>query len=582
VTDEERPSRRRLWWSLAALVVLGWAGATAVTLLRARSDVETGLASVTRAQKATAPGDLVDGRPLADLRDSASSFGRAHDRLSGVHLAPLKVLPVLGRQFRSATALAGAAAEVSAVGVDAVQGAQRVLRQPHGSGPQRVTLLRDMGRLAADTDAKLADIDLGPSRALFGALAEKRVEVADRLAEVREGLRDGSVVATGLADLLQGPRRYLVLAANNSEMRAGSGMFLSLGELTLQDGSFALGDFAPAGDSLVPAPPPITDADYAARWGWLNPNREWRNLAVSPRFDATAELASRMWTGLRKPPVDGVLALDPLVVQALLEAAGPVTVAGREVTADNVDDLLLHDQYIGLTSLAGDANAARRELLGLIAKAALGNVEQGGWDMAKMAAGLARVARGRHLLGWASRPEEQRLWTQAGIDGRLQESSLMLSLLNRGANKLDRFLKVDADLSLRPEGEETAAELRVTMTNTTPDGEPPYVTGPYPGSPVGAGDYFGILALNVPGFAGDLASDAESPPAAAGPDGPTRVLGVPVRVDRGQAKTVTFRFRFADPRGALVVEPSARVPAIAWTAPGQIWSGNERRTVLWR
>lgn len=578
---EERRSRRRLWWLLAVLVVLGWAGATAVTLLRARSDVETGLASVTRAQKATSPGDLVSGRPLADLRESASSFGRAHDRLSGLHLAPLKVLPVVGRQFRSATALAGAAAEVSAVGADAVRNAQRVLQQPHGSGPERITLLRDMGRLAADTDAKLVDIDLGPSRALFGTLAEKRAEVADRLAQVRDGLRDGSVVATGLADLLQGPRRYLVLAANNSEMRAGSGMFLSLGELTLQNGSFALGDFAPSGDSLVPVPPPITDADYAARWGWLNPNREWRNLAASPRFDATAELASRMWTAVGKPPVDGVLALDPLVVQALMEATGPVTVAGREVTADNVDDLLLHDQYIGVTSLAGDAQAARRELLGLIAKAAIGNVERGGWDMAKMASGLARVARGRHLLGWAARPEEQRMWTQAGIDGRLQESSLMLSMLNRGANKLDRFLKMDAALSLRPEGDETAGELRVTMANTTPAGEPPYVVGPYPGSPVGAGDYFGILTLNVPGYAGDLASDAESPPAAAGADGPTRVLGVPVRIDRGQTKTVTFRFRFADPRGSLVVEPSARVPAVSWTAPGGSWMSSERRTIAW-
>lgn len=577
----ERRSRRRLWWSLVAFVVFGWAGATAATLLRARSDVETGLASITRAQKLTAPADLVAARPLADLRDSASSFGRAHDRLSAVHLAPLKLLPVLGRQFRSATALAGAAAEVSAVGVNAVGDAQRVLQQPHGTGAERIALLRAMGTLASETDAALADVDLGPSRALFGTLAEKRAEVADRLAEVRGGLRDGAVVATGLADLFQGPRRYLVLAANNSEMRAGSGMFLSLGELTLQDGSFALGDFVPAGDALLRDPPPITDADYAARWGWLNPNREWRNLAASPRFDATAELATRMWAALGKPPVDGVLALDPIAVQALLQATGPVTVAGREVTAEGVDDLLLHDQYVGITSLAGDAQAARRELLGLIAKAALGNVERGRWDMAEMASGMARAAAGRHLLGWSSRPEEQRLWEQAAVDGRLTERSLMLSLLNRGANKLDRFLRMESTLSLRPEGEETAAELRVTMTNTTPEGEPPYVVGPYPGSPVGAGDYFGILALNVPMFAGDLASDAESPPAAAGTDGPTRVLGVPVRIDRGQAKTVTFRFRFADPRGSLVVEPAGRVPAFVWTAPGGSWSSNERRTVTW-
>lgn len=403
----------------------------------------------------------------------------------------------------------------------------------------------------------------------------------DRLADVREGLRDGGVVATGLADLLQGPRRYLLMAANNSEMRAGSGMFLSLGELTFENGSFALGDFVPAGEAFVADPPTITDADYEARWGWLNPNREWRNLGASPRFDATAELASRMWTARGNPPVDGVLALDPIALQAVVEATGPVVVRDRTVASDAVDDLLLHDQYVGVTRVGGEAQAGRRELLGALAQAAMGNVEAGGWDMGKMASGLAAAARGRHVLAWSGRPEEQRLWVEAGIDGQLAESSLLLSVLNRGANKLDRFLHVDADLRLRPGAGETAVELRVTLRNTTPEGESPYIAGPYPGSPVGAGDYFGLLSVNLPGYAGDITSDSEAPPAAAGDDGPTRVLAVPVRVDRGQTTTVTFRFRIAAERAFFVVEPSARVPAVSWTAPGGPWKSGERRTVTW-
>jgi hypothetical protein len=44
---------------------------------------------------------------------------------------------------------------------------------------------------------------------------------------------------------------------------------------------------------------------------------------------------------------------------------------------------------------------------------------------------------------------------------------------------------------------------------------------------------------------------------------------------------VTFRFRFADRTGSMVVEPSARVPAVSWTAPGGAWSSNERRTLTW-
>ena len=35
--------------------------------------------------------------------------------------------------------------------------------------------------------------------------------------------------STGIAQMAQGPSKYLVLAANNAEMRAGSGMLLSAG-----------------------------------------------------------------------------------------------------------------------------------------------------------------------------------------------------------------------------------------------------------------------------------------------------------------------------------------------------------------
>lgn len=575
-------SRRRLWLLLAAFVMLGWTAAAGASLLRARTDLEAGLASVQRAQKLTSPADLVDGRPLADLREAAGAFDRGHARMSSVWVTPFKVLPIVGRQLRSATALAGAAARISDVGLEAGTAAQRALQRPNATGPERIALLRELGRVATDADRRLADVGLGPSRALFGTLADKRAEVEARLADVRTGLRDGGAAATGLADLLHGPRRYLLLAANNSEMRAGSGMFLSVGEVAFDNGAFTLGDFQAAGDLYLDAPPPITDADLAGRWGWLNPNKEWRNLAASPRFDVNAELATRMWTARGGGPVDGVLALDPLAVQALVEATGPVEAEGRRFEADTVDDFLLHDQYLAVRSLDPAAQAGRRELLGLLAKAALDNVQRGGWEMPELAAALGRAARGRHVLAWANQPGEQRVWEAAGVDGRLAEDSLLLALLNRSGNKLDRFVTLDAALSVRPEGGETAVELRVAVTNATPPGLPVYVAGPFPGSPVGADDYFGIVSLNVPGFAGDVDSDGDGgPPAAVGPDGPTRVHAVPLTVRRGETKVVTFRFRIDGPSGSLVVEPSARVPAVRWTAPGGSWQSGEARRISW-
>lgn len=584
MTERRRPSRRWVVLGGAAAVLVVWGAAVAVSLFHARDDVASGLDSIRAAQRLTAPADLVRGRPLPHLRDSRAAFRRAERRLDGLLVAPLRLLPIVGRQVRSTSALAGTAAEVSDVGVDVVTSAQRALGRPHGTGAERIALLRELAALAADAEGRLVDLDLGPSRALVRPLADKRAEVVERLDDVRDALRDGRTVAGGLADLLQGPRRYLVLAANNSEMRAGSGMFLSVGELAFADGGFDLGELRPSGDLYVAAdPPPIADADYAARWGWLNPNKEWRNLGLSPRFDATAALAARMWQATGGAPVAGVLALDPLALQAVLRATGPVTVEGRQVGADNVADLLLHEQYVGITSRAEQAQAGRREQLGLIAKATLDALEQGSWDTATLASELATAARGRHLLGWAAGPVEQEVWTNARIDGRLGDDSLLLAVLNRGGNKLDRFLDVQARLGFRPAGnkDETAAELRVTLENRTPPGESLYIEGPFPDSGVGAGDYVGLVSVDFPAFAGAITVEGAGPPAAAGADGPARVLAVPVQVDRGRTVELTFRFTLGARTGALTVEPTARVPAVSWTAPGGSWTSGEARRVAW-
>jgi predicted transcriptional regulator len=574
-------SRRRLVLGLVAGAVLLWGAAVVVLLLGAQREVRAGLDSMRAAQAASSPKELLEGRPLEPLEAGGRAFARAERRLESVLLAPLRVLPIAGRQVRSAGALSGAAADVADVGADVVRDARRVLRQPHGTGPERIAMLREMARLAGDAERRLRDLDLGPARALVDPLAERRAEFVGRLDDLRSSLRDGRVVAGGLADLLQGPRRYLVLAANNSEMRAGSGMFLSVGELGFADGSFELGAFRPTGDLYIHgAPPPITDADYRERWGWLNPNREWRNLGASPRFDATAELATRMWVATGGAPVDGVLALDPVALRAVLRATGPVRVADREVNADNVLDLLLHDQYVDIRSQADRAQAGRRELLGLIAKAVVDNLQRGGWETATLASELADAARGRHLLAWSSEAATQEAWQRARVDGRLHEDSLFLSLLNRGGNKLDHFMRLDARLDVRPSGDETEVVVQVNLANRTPEGESLYIAGPFPGSDAGAGEYVGLLSLNAPGWAGGLTADVE-PPAASGADGPTRVHAVPVTVPRGETRTVVFRFRVAARHAAFTVEPVARVPALTWVRPQGPWPSDERRRIDW-
>lgn len=565
------------------LLVGVWLVVCGATLHRARSDAGRGIAAVARAEALLSPADLVDGLARAPLADADAAFRRARRGLDSPIVLPLKVLPVLGRQVRSARALTMAATDIAALGEAAVDEARAALAQPRGTGPERVALLRRLGAAAGRFDRALGRVDLGPAEALVGPLARRRQELSDRLGTVRQAVARGGEVATGLADILAGPRTYLLLGANNAEMRAGSGMFLSIGVLSFADGAMTLGDLRPAGELVLEAgrAPPIDDADLAARWGWLNPNVEWRNLAASPRFAASAELASRMWVAGGGEPVDGVLMLDPVVVKGLLSSTGPVVAGGRTVSEDDVLSLLLHDQYAGIDSRDDPGQAARREILGLIAESALGAVQGRHGDIGALATALSGAAAGRHLLAWAPDRAGQRVWEAAGVTGDLSQRSLMVAVLNRAANKLDPFLDVRARLHVDPSGPARGGELRIVMRNETPEGESGYVAGLGQVAGLAPGDYQGLVSVNLPGFVGEITVDGDPPLAAAGADGPTTVVAWQVRIPRGARVTHVVRFRLPQGRGTLVVEPSARLPAVGWEAQGQRWESGGRREVSW-
>jgi hypothetical protein len=356
-------------------------------------------------------------------------------------------------------------------------------------------------------------------------------------------------------------------------------MFLDAGVLETHDGSLVLSPFRPAEDLMLPPGAVPLEGDLAARWGWLKPNEEWRNLGVSARFDVTAPLAAAMWQATGGGPVDGVLAVDPVALRAILAAVGDVDVDGRTVGAGNVVDRILHQQYVD--HAADPRQNSRREDLGSIAGAVMRALDTRTWKADRLGKELAGAARGRHLLAWSAQPAEQAGWTAAGIDGSLRADSVMVSVLNRAGNKLDQFLLVDADLELRRTGAVTEGELRLTLRNSTPAGEPPYVTGPSPGSGVDAGVYLGLVTVNLPGSAQNGRIDGRNDLAVAGADGPTRVISALWQASAGEEATIVVRFRLPYKGGSLRIEPTARVPGVAWSSAGRHWDDGSAKTVTW-
>jgi hypothetical protein len=172
------------YWSLATVVVL-WALAVGVVLALGLRDASHAMAQVTTAKANLSAADLVSGGPGPQLLAAGAWFTRAKSLLDSPLMAPIDVLPVLGRQLRSVQDLAGAAAQVSDIGARAVTEARTVLDAPHHLGPDRITALRRLARLGQQTDAALARINTGPSEALIGPVASKHNDFLNQLDQAR-------------------------------------------------------------------------------------------------------------------------------------------------------------------------------------------------------------------------------------------------------------------------------------------------------------------------------------------------------------------------------------------------------------
>jgi hypothetical protein len=567
-------------WTLRiiGIVLVLWLAGSVVLLVQAGNQASDGLDRLERARDELTTSALLQGGGQTALTRAAADFADAHDTADNPILAPWRAVPLLGDNFGSVAALTAAARDVARIGAEAAEASEAALDASPSTGTDRLAQLDRLEQIAARARQQLEDLELGPDFFLVGPVGDARERFQRRLQRLREALADAQAVTRGTRQLLAGPSRYLLIAANNAEMRAGSGMFLSLGVATFADGNVTIGDLQPSAFSDLPPgavqPPP----ELEANWGWVHPSQVWRNLATTPRFDVTAPLAAEMWRASTGQAVDGVLAVDPVAVQALLAAQGPVEVEGTTIDGGNVLQHLFVDQYAALGT--DRDQAARRDQLSAVARAALDTLQSRPWDGPALAEELTRVGQGRHVLAWSSDEVEQEGWVAAGIDGAMEPDSLAVSLLNVGANKLDQFLTVDADLATR-EVADGGIDVTVTLavSNDAPEGLPPYVAGPDPSTDLVEGLYRGLVAVSSPGVGSRATIEGAGVPLVDGVDGPTRVNAVGyLELPRGEERTITIRFRLPAGLGELVVEPSARVPPITWHAGHRTWQDTQPRT----
>ncbi len=382
-----------------------WVVVDIVILVLAAGHIRHGETAVQSAKQGLSANGILSGAPVASLNSATTSFSAAHSLLSSPLLWPVDVLPVAGRQLRSVQDLSGAAEQVARTGIVAVNRSQALLRIPHAAGPDRVAALRRLASLAATTHLALATVDLGPVQGLIGPLAHERNTFLGDLTQIRTTLTRTSEAASSAATILQGPGTYLLLADNNAEMRSGSGAFLEAGIVTTSEGELHLVSTVPTASLTLPLGAVTVSGDLQARWGWLLPGVDWRNIGLTPQFDVNGPLAASMWKADTGQSVDGVLAIDVQGLQELLNVTGPVTTSsGAVVSAANVDQLLLHDQYAGETYNSDSTN--RVDELSTLAAATLHALETQPFSLHTMADALSAAADGTPCAPVVGRPAD--------------------------------------------------------------------------------------------------------------------------------------------------------------------------------
>ncbi len=507
------PSRRRQRVVNGAPVVIGIA-AVAVLLgglaaLVARSAVQDGVRAASTGLTKARQGDA-DGSARS-LQDATRSFTSAERRLDSWWAKPAMIVPLVAQQSRALRDMAASGARVTRVGARTIEVVSPQGLQISG-GVLPIERIARLRQPAQDTVSVLTDAEerLAGARSpwLLPPVASRLSVLNRRVTEARGAAR-ATLTASEVAPALLGsdrPRRYFLAIQTPSELRGSGGFIGNFGEISADRGRLSLDRVGPIRELVNKSgSPPVEQLgappDYVARYeGFFGSASVWQNLNMSPDFPTVARIIANVYPNAGGRPVDGVVAIDPLGLGALLGVVGPVQVPSWPVpiTADNAARVLLYEQYVSLEG------AVREDFLSGVTEAVWRRLITSRASIAELARALAPMVTQKHVLLSTIRPEEERLLADLGTRGAMtpvKGDFLGLVTQNAGGNKIDWFLRrsVEYDARVDTATGEVRATARIRLHNGAPAGGlPPYVIGSATRPPLAPGTNKLYLSLYSP------------------------------------------------------------------------------------
>lgn len=514
-----RPSATRRYASVAAMSVGGVAVVAllglAVSAVSARADLSNGAQHARQAISVLDTGDYEEAARL--FESSSGAFARGDARLGGALALPSRLIPGVAQNVRAGAGLSAAAASGTAEAADALRAID----------PESLTVVGgriDIAAVAAVEEpllrvqAVLEDLqdatDSASSPWLLAPLQDELADLDERLESNRPGL-ENAIDVVRLAPQMLGadrPRRYLVIFTTPVELRGVAGFIGNYAEVTVDDGRIELSEFGRRSDledhlrenpgNCDACPPEMVDR-YGS-FGLTNGpdggvlSNVWQNLPMPAHFPYTAAAAQVLYSQSGGDPIDGVISIDPFVVEALMGYTGPIDVPelGVIVEPGYAAQFILRDQYllsVDDVDLAEIDNDSRVDALQTLGEGVIDGLLTGALPgPSQLARDLGPLAVDHRLMVWTDDAEEQQLLDRTGLLGALPEldesGGFSVVVTNAGESKIDAYLErtTDVRIDTAPDGtRELIAE--VTLHNGAPSGGlPDYVIGNAYGLPEGS------------------------------------------------------------------------------------------------
>ena len=495
----------------AALVSAGFAGVAAlmgvIAATQARPAVQNGIDAATAGLQAARSGDVANATKLLD--EASGAFSKARGQLDAWWTRPALAVPVVAPQSRALRAMAASGASLSEAGARTI-GAVDVARLQLVDGKvalDEVVALRQPARRAfltlAAAEARLSRVG---SPWLVPPVSNRLEGLTERVTRARGEARTVMVsadVAPGLLGL-DGPRRYFLAVQTPSELRASGGFIGNFGEISADRGRLTLDKVGRTDDLNRGGNPQtrrlIAPADYTARYSRFDVELLWQNITMSPDFPTVARAIAGLYPQSGGRPVDGVVAVDPIALAALLEVIGPVQVPAwpEPLTGTNAVRVLLYEQYVRLEG------EARVDFLGTVTEAVWRRLTTATFDVGDLARVLGPMVAQKHVQLASTHPSEERGFLDLGVGGEMapvRGDFLGVVTQNASASKIDWFLRrsisYDAQIDRSTGG--LRSTVRINLRNgAPPSGLPDYVIGNQTEPPLPAGSNKLYLSVYTP------------------------------------------------------------------------------------